>query len=138
MARRTNRTPEKAAEAEESLAPDWSLPFLRTLAATGNVTASCAAAGIGRRTAYDRKDIDPEFAAAWQEALEAGTDELERVARDRALAGSDTLMIFLLKARRPDVYRESMEQRHSGGLTIRLEYADDALGPAPSAPPGPA
>ena len=39
-------------------------------------------------------------------AIDAGTDQLEDIARQRAAEQSDTLMIFLLKGRRPEKYRE--------------------------------
>lgn len=59
----------------------------------------------------------PEFADAADDAIEAGTDLLEDVAKLRATAvdGSDTLLMFLLKSRRPDKYRErqSIEHKHT-------------------------
>jgi hypothetical protein len=51
------------------------------------------------------RDDDPSFAAEWLDAAEAGIDLLEDEARRRAMAGSDLLLIFLLRNRRPDVYR---------------------------------
>ena len=39
---------------------------------------------------------------------------LEAEAYRRAMAGSDRLMAFLLKARRPQVYRERVDVRHGG------------------------
>lgn len=50
-------------------------------------------------------------------AIEAGTDRLEDIARERAsrpLDGSDTLLIFLLKSRRPGKYRETTRHEISG------------------------
>jgi hypothetical protein len=100
--------------------------FLGHLAETANVTASAIIAGFDRRTAYEHRIIDAEFAAAWEDALDQATDTLEAEARRRALEGcrepvvnkdglvydenqvpmyvqkySDTLMITLLKAHRP-------------------------------------
>ncbi len=49
---------------------DWPPLFLEALAASGLIRASARAVGIGRRTAYDRRDRDPEFAAAWDAALQ--------------------------------------------------------------------
>lgn len=99
--------------------------ILATIRATGgNVSKACEAAGISRRTVYNWREEDLVFAAAWDEAVEFGTDELEEEARRRAFAGvdepvfyqgeecgavrkySDTLLIFLLKGRKPDKYRE--------------------------------
>lgn len=37
---------------------------------------------------------------------------------------SDALLMFLLKGARPEKYRENMKVEQSGGLTVRVEYAD--------------
>jgi len=57
---------------------------------------------------------DPDFAEAWDEALEEGTDLLEDEARRRAMAGSDHLLMFILKSRRPAQYRERSVHEHTG------------------------
>lgn len=82
------------------------------------MTAACNVEGIGRRTYYDWRETDPVFAQAADTAIEAGTDVLEDEAKRRAvgLSGSDTLLIFLLKARRPDKYRE----RHTIDLNVKI------------------
>lgn len=43
--------------------------FLECLAATANVRTACAAAGLSRQAAYRLRQRDPEFAAAWRDAL---------------------------------------------------------------------
>lgn len=88
-------------------AGEWRPAFLQALRNSGNVRAACQAAGIDRKTAYQHRDKYPDFAAAWQDALDEAIDALEAVARKRALETSDTLMIFLLKAHRPALYRET-------------------------------
>jgi hypothetical protein len=88
------RTPQKEEE------------FLNELRGGNSVAAGCDAAGIGRRTAYDWRRDDPDFAQRWDEALEEGADRMEDAATNRALQMSDTLLIFMLKSRRPDKYRE--------------------------------
>ncbi len=93
----------------------------------GTVTHACAAVGIARRTWYDWIESDPDFAAAVVSANEAVTDDLEKEAIQRAKDGSDTLIIFLLKARRAEKYREtqrievvSPEVRDNLRATIRV------------------
>lgn len=86
---------------------EWKPVFLKVLANTANVRAACVAAGISRPVAYKHKNEDPEFGAAWETALEDAVDGLEYIATQRAITTSDTLMIFLLKAHRPEKYRES-------------------------------
>ena len=95
-------------------APGWKKVFLVALADTGNVRAACHVARIGSQTVYAHKESDPEFRAEWDEALENATDLLELEARRRAMGqkdldtskvpASDTLMIFLLKAHRPEKF----------------------------------
>ncbi len=62
--------------------------------------------GVGRRTLYKWRDSDDEFAGACHDASEDGIDVIEDVALKRAKDSSDRLLMFLLKARRPEKYRE--------------------------------
>jgi hypothetical protein len=94
--------------------------FLLALVETGgNVSLSCDLAGLKRRSAYDWRRDDAEFAAEWDEAVNRGLDALEAEARRRAYEGvdepvfykgvvcghirrySDSLIMFMLKAYRP-------------------------------------
>lgn len=104
--------------------------LLDALAETANVTWACQATGVPRRTAYDWRDADPAFAKGWEEAVELGTDALEDEAIRRAHQGvdkpvyqggrkvgtvreySDTLLIFMLKARRPEKFKERAQIDH--------------------------
>ena len=104
------------------------LLFLACLKDTGgNVSRACEVSGIARQSLYDWRLADPVFAKQWDDAVEFGTDQLEQEARRRAYQGvdepvfyqgeecgavrkySDTLLIFLLKGRRPDKYRERVQ-----------------------------
>lgn len=89
------------------------------------VAEACKAVGIGRRTAYDERQRNEEFAVAWADVLEESTEDLEQVAVRRAKDGSDTLMIFLLKARRPEVYRERYEVKQLPQMTGPVELPSD-------------
>jgi hypothetical protein len=82
----------------------WWGRFFQALAETGIVTQAAHAAGINRLTAYRHRASNPEFAKRWEEAEQRGIDMLEDVARKRAMQSSDTLLIFLLKHKRPNVY----------------------------------
>lgn len=88
--------------------------LFRQLALGKSITAACRAERIGRQTYYDWRNADPDFAAHADEAIEEGTDRLEDEAHRRAMKVSDTLLIFLLKGRRPDKYRETIRQEHTG------------------------
>ena len=69
---------------------------------------------MGRTRAYEARQRDEDFAVAWHEALEGACDELESEARRRALAGSDQLLMFLLRSHRPERYRENHRVEHLG------------------------
>ena len=88
--------------------------FLDELRLTCNVSHSARCAGIGRSTAYEWRDADPEFAAAWADAEEEAIDALELAARERAIDGSDRMMEILLKAHRPEKYVERLRSEISG------------------------
>ena len=115
-------TPKKRKPAKKRSAGEWRPLFLATLAQTANVRASCQKAGISREQAYNHRDKDKEFAKQWEDAMEDAIEVLEESARLRALGISDTLMIFLLKAHRPEKYRERHEHKHSGGTTQTIIY----------------
>ncbi|EYB68852.1 hypothetical protein DEIPH_ctg017orf0230 [Deinococcus phoenicis] len=106
--------------------------FLEQLAATGNVTRACRASDVSRTSAYDRRDELPAFAAAWDDAVLQYAERLEDEADRRAVEGtvktiyyqglpvgeetqySDTLLMFRLKALKPDAYRERVQQQVVG------------------------
>lgn len=108
--------------------------FLERYRLHGNVSQACREVEIETRTlVYDWRTKDLAFSAAWDEAEVEATEHLETEARRRAVDGlvrkkfdpkgnplvdpetgqqyterdySDTLLIFLLKARAPEKYRE--------------------------------
>src|SRR4030067_1127 len=86
--------------------PKKQLEFLNELREEPNVRRASSAVGISTRTAYDHRKGDPAFAEAWDVAIDEGINSLEDEAVRRALKGSDTMLIFLLKCRRPDVYSD--------------------------------
>lgn len=88
--------------------------FLTALGEGLSVAGAAKLAGVGRQTVYDWRKRDAAFAAAWDDAIETGTDNLEDEARRRAMSTSDTLMIFMLKARRPDKYKDRRASEISG------------------------
>ena len=119
----------------------------------GNVSRACEQAEIPRKTAYNWKSEDAEFADKWEEAVEQGTEELEQEARRRAFNGvdepvfyqgetcgtvrkySDTLLIFLLKGRRPEKYRDRHELTGAEGAPLMQPVADAMLKIYGSGPP---
>lgn len=116
-----NRTPKKRRPAL------WEKAFIAALADSGVVSSACAAAEVARSTVYEQRKNYEDFAAAWDNAIEIAADALEAEIRRRALEGvqepiyykgvlvdhvrkySDTLAMFILKATRPQKYRERVE-----------------------------
>jgi hypothetical protein len=112
--------------------PPWAPKFLDALVWDPNVSRAAAIAGIGRQHAYTVRGQNPTFAAFWDEAVEIATDALESAVRRRAMDGvprpiyqggklagfvrehSDQLAALLLKAHRPQKYRENYDLRHFG------------------------
>lgn len=119
-----------------TLEKEWQNKFIKHLSEKANVSAACRKAGISRQYAYQIRDEDGVFKKAWDEALIIATEALEYEARRRAEEGvldpiyykdsqvgavrkySDTLLIFLLKAHRPETYRDNSHVEHSGEITI--------------------
>lgn len=128
----------------------WKGPFLAAFAITGNVSEAARRVGISRVHASNTRHTDEQFDRAWVEAEEIATDLLEEIAWNRARVGeprrlvrtkydeqgntsevvveetnviSNALLITLLKARRPEKYRERFEHRVTGaeGGPIRVE-----------------
>jgi len=80
-----------------------------------NVTRACEIADIARATFYEWLKEDPEFKAAYEATREEAIQVLEDEAIKRAtIGGSDTLLIFLLKAAKPQKYRDYVRQEISG------------------------
>jgi hypothetical protein len=110
--------------------------FLAVVAKTANVSEACRRINMSRTGVHNARNAHPEFAAAWDEALEVATDALAREARRRAIEGwnepvfhqgrkcgvirrySDRMLELLLKAHRPEKFRERLDMNHSGRVTL--------------------
>lgn len=119
------------------MTPERKTAFLGALRHNGgNATNAAKIVEVSKETVFHHKRLDPEFAAEWIKAVHESTDVLESEAIRRAVDGftepiffqgvqcgevrkySDLLLIFMLKARRPNVYRENIRHEH-GGLDDR-------------------
>jgi hypothetical protein len=111
----------------------WKAKFIDALAETGNVAAAARIACVSRDLPYKGRPHDREFVKAWDSAMETSTDKLEAIARQRAMDTSDTLLIFLLKAHRPEKYRErvGVDCHQTGAVTVHVVY-DDIAGDTPA------
>lgn len=127
-----------------SYSQPWMAGFLAAFDEEGLVTRACRKVKVGRSTVYDARKTDLVFAAAWDETEEIVTERMEAEAMRRATDGverkvwhqgdeigteriySDTLLIFMLKARRPEVYRDNVKIVHSGNVGVDLSSKTDA------------
>ena len=118
--------------------------FFDTLAKTCNVTESARAIGMSRSHMHKLRRDNKDFAKDWADAEEQATDALEHAARGRAIDGyqrpvyqrgvlvghetcySDALTITLLKAHRPEKFREKGFDLPPGSeIIIAMRTADD-------------
>ena len=101
--------------------------FLVAFARVGVVSECTKIAGVRRQTHYEWLANDPDYAQAFKDADETHTERMELEADRRAIEGweepvyqggvmvgtklkfSDTLLIFRLKAKAPEKYRERFE-----------------------------
>jgi hypothetical protein len=140
----TQPTPEHPQDkpARKRSRKDWTDDFLLALQDTANIKAACQAAKVGRSTVYRRRDSDEIFATAMAGALDEAIDDLELEARRRAKDGvtreegvfykgqqvatksiteySDVLLMFLLKAHRPEKYRDRVEVKNTAQPVIKV------------------
>lgn len=123
--------------------------FLLAFAKCGNVSDASDIAKLGCKTHYGWMNLEHDERDSYREAFEEAKERafvvLEREARRRAVEGcpqaifnsdgeqigteikySDTLLIFLMKGLRPDIYRDNYHIEHSGKFDLATEF-DAAL-----------
>jgi hypothetical protein len=105
--------------------------FLECYRQWANISYACQVSGVGRTNVYRWQETDDAFSHAFKQAESEATERLEReawrrategtpyertsywhgepVGTDRKIEYSDQLMLLLLRARRPDVYREKVD-----------------------------
>lgn len=117
--------------------------FLKTLAATGNVSLAAQAAGMSRQSLYRLRRLDRAFAEAWADALDEAVDALEAEARRRAVEGtmrpvfyrgqvvgemrhySDAMLMFMLRAHRPEIYGGRATAAADEEVILEVYNSDD-------------
>lgn len=125
-----------------ALTPEARALFLEALRETCNVAYASKVVGISRQTLYKHRKNDKTFEADWDDAIDFAMDNLEGEAYRRAHEGtakpvfykgdlcghvqefSDGLTQFLMKAHRPEKYRERVDLKHTGDLTINVTDGD--------------
>jgi hypothetical protein len=126
--------------------------FLEAFAEMGNISRACSVAGVHRQRVYEWQEHDEEFAREFRLAELHSTERLEAEAYRRAHDGvlkekpiyqmstgvkldtiiereySDTLLIFLLKARNPGKYRDKAPEAPGGRMRYTLDEVRRGLG----------
>ncbi|HZL98655.1 MAG TPA: hypothetical protein VFD43_00255 [Planctomycetota bacterium] len=115
----------------------WKPGFLAALEKSRSVTHACEAVRMSRTGAYDARDGDPEFAAAWDRLVNARVDVLTDSMFERATVGarqvvydrgrrrtvrrppSDLLAIFLAKSLRPEQFNLAPGDSAGAGSSAR-------------------
>lgn len=120
-----------------SITPDLQRAFIAHLAATGIVKAAAKHIGKSMEAIYKLRQRPgaQEFCAAWDEALEWGTERLEDCAMERALADgfynprTNSMLCFVLSHRRGERVRvEDLIPGHPVYEHIRREVLEDMGG----------
>jgi len=119
--------------------------FLTALSDGHSVRDAAKKAGVARRTPYGWRLSDATFAARWLAVLAPIGDPLEAEAQRRAVEGvekpiyrgstlvghmrdySDSMLMFLLKAKYPEKYDRRGEGAKAEDPAIDIEGARDAL-----------
>lgn len=83
--------------------------FLQELLRTPVVGVAARRAGLSRGAVYRERERDGLFRAAWDQALVGAVDDVEQVLVEKAQGGDLRAIEMVLKAHRPERYRERHE-----------------------------
>jgi len=101
--------------------------FLQALELGYSATFARKKAGLERAELMAWRADEQDFDEDWDEALEDGTDMLEDLARERVATGGDSLLMFLLKSRRPEKYRERHDHQVDASVVSGVLIAPAAI-----------
>lgn len=106
----SNYEAEKIYKSYGKLTEEKKAEFLKKLESGISIAGAARTVGVSHSTVYNLINKDKEFKKLVDEAREAGSDRMEDTllnigVRDRNV----TSLIFLLKGRRPEIYREKYQ-----------------------------
>ena len=115
-AKRTNKAP-------SSLTPEKEVRFLEHLANGISLAGAARAVGVSHETVYTRKRDHADFAAKIAAAREAGSDRMEDALLGMGIKDKQyTPLIFLLKGRRPHIYRDNVAVTGGDGGALAVVH----------------
>jgi len=91
--------------------------FIRTYISSGGITKAALKESSVTRSELDEWKTQASFQKAYKDAQEDWVEELRKAAMLRATSKSDVLLMFLLKAMRPDVFDEDVRKQQYTGLS---------------------
>lgn len=91
----------------DQLLAERKMLFLLGYVEFGTIIAACKTAAVAQSVVATWCAEDPEFAQHCINAEDAVTDMIEDIALRRAYEGSDAMIMFLLRGRRPEKYGEA-------------------------------
>jgi len=119
---------------------DWRFYFLDAFRQTANIAfsirscesrmaASQTDGNVSRMKVWRERQNNADFEEAYQMAEAEAVDDLESRARVMAMSGDTQMMIFLLKAHRPEKFREVRRNEITGvnGGPLTIEAIDSIM-----------
>lgn len=100
--------------------------FLAAFVACGTISGACDRAGLERSAFYAWRENDTDFVKRFDECDIAITESIEGKAVEMARGGEMPMISFILKARRPDVYREKHDVKIEGSLPLTIILGEAA------------
>lgn len=98
--------------------PEKQQAFIRSYISSGGITkVALRESSVTRAQLDEWRAKDSLFQKAYKDAQEDWVEELRKAAMLRATSKSDVLLMFLLKAMRPDVFDEDVRKQQYTGLT---------------------
>lgn len=100
--------------------PEKEDEFLRLYETGITVFKAASAIGLSASTIFRRRRMDPEFSKRFDEAREVNLDNLEDILQQQAINGNTIAIFGLLKAFRPQRWRENVNV--TGQVQHKHEY----------------
>lgn len=114
--------------------------FLQHYSQGGTVAACARKVGVSKVTVFNHVRTDKEFADRYRLALELNLDSIEDSITQLACKGNLTAMFGVLRAKRPNVWRESYGMKLEAGDGFAAAFAaamkETLGGCAPATPDG--